>query len=47
MSAYPPRPKIPLAKPVFDEEMKEAAVQALHGMLLADALKFENKASAW
>lgn len=46
MSAYPPRPKIPLARPVFDEEMKEAAVQALQSerfVLGESVFKFEEE----
>jgi perosamine synthetase len=46
MSAYPRRPKIPLAKPVFDEEMKEAAVQALQNerfVLGESVFKFEEE----
>src|SRR3972149_5529441 len=40
------RPRIPLAKPVFDEEMKEAAVQALQNerfVLGESVFKFEEE----
>jgi perosamine synthetase len=46
MSTRSPRSKIPLAKPVFDEEMKEAAVQALQNerfVLGESVFKFEEE----
>jgi perosamine synthetase len=46
MNAHPPRPKIPLGRPVFDEEMKEAAVQALQNerfVLGESVFKFEEE----
>jgi perosamine synthetase len=46
IGAQPRRPRIPLAKPVFDEEMKEAAVQALQNerfVLGESVFKFEEE----
>ncbi|MGA2462610.1 MAG: DegT/DnrJ/EryC1/StrS family aminotransferase [Candidatus Bathyarchaeia archaeon] len=46
VNAHPPRPKIPLAKSVFDEEMKEAAVHALQNerfVLGESVYKFEEE----
>jgi perosamine synthetase len=46
VSVHPQRPKIPLAKPVFDEEMKEAAIQALQNerfVLGESVFKFEEE----